>query len=52
LCDFFREQGLIIIEDPDKEAFAEYAKWSYQNESKEISKDWDMELYEKIQALK
>ena len=52
LCDFFRAQGLIIIEDPDKEAFAEYAKWSYQNESKEISKDWDMELYEKIQALK
>ncbi|GAG98041.1 unnamed protein product, partial [marine sediment metagenome] len=52
LCDFFREQGLIIIEDPDKEAFAEYAKWSYQNESKEISKDWNMELYEKIQALK
>lgn len=52
LLDFFREQGLIIIEDPDKEAFAEYAKWSYQNESKEISKDWDMELYEEIQALK
>ncbi|MBA7563909.1 DctP family TRAP transporter solute-binding subunit [Candidatus Atribacteria bacterium 1244-E10-H5-B2] len=52
ILDFFREQGLIIIEDPDKEAFAEYAKWSYQNESKEISKDWDMELYEEIQALK
>lgn len=52
ILDFFREQGLIIIEDPDKGAFAEYAKWSYQNESKEISKDWDMELYEEIQALK
>jgi len=52
LLDFFREQGLIIIEDPDKEAFVEYAKWSYQNESKDISKDWDMELYEEIQALK
>jgi len=52
LVDFFRGEGLIVIEDPDKEAFAEYAKWSYQNESKEISKDWDMELYEKIQALK
>ena len=52
LVDFFRGEGLIVIEDPDKEAFAEYANWSYQNESKEISKDWDMELYEKIQALK
>jgi tripartite ATP-independent transporter DctP family solute receptor len=26
LLDFFRGQGLIIIEDPDKEAFAAYAK--------------------------
>lgn len=52
LLDFFRRQGLIIIEDPDKEAFAEYAKWSYLNESKDISKNWDMVLYEEIQALK
>jgi len=52
LCDFFREQGLIIIEDPDKEAFAAYAKNSYATESKDISKDWDMKLYEEIQALK
>jgi len=26
LLDFFRSQGLIIVEDPDKEAFAAYAK--------------------------
>jgi len=52
LVDFFRGEGLIVIEDPDKEAFAEYAKWSYQNESEDISKDWDMDLYEKIQAEK
>jgi len=52
LCDFFREQGLIIIEDPDKEAFAAYAKNSYATESKDISKDWDMDLYEEVQALK
>ena len=52
LLDFFRGEGMIIIEDIDKEAFAEYAKWSYLNESKDISKDWDMELYEKIQAAK
>jgi len=52
LLDFFREQGLIIIEDPDKEAFAAYAKNSYATESKDISKDWDMDLYEEVQALK
>jgi len=52
LLDFFREQGLIIIEDPDKEAFAAYAKNSYLTESKDISKNWDMVLYEEIQALK
>ena len=52
LLDFFRGQGLIIIEDPDKEAFATYAKNSYLTESKDISKNWDMVLYEEIQALK
>ena len=52
LLDFFKEKGLIIIEDPDKAAFAAYAKNSYATESKDISKDWNMELYEEIQALK
>jgi tripartite ATP-independent transporter DctP family solute receptor len=52
LVDFFKGEGMIVIEDPDKEAFAEYARNSYLTESKDISKDWDMELYEKIQALK
>ena len=52
LLDFFRGQGMIIIEDPDKEAFAAYAKNSYLTESKDISKNWDMVLYEEIQALK
>jgi len=41
-----------VIEDPDKEAFAEYAQWSYQNESKDISMNWDMELYQRIQEAK
>jgi len=52
LVDFFKDEGMIIIEDPDREAFAEYARNSYLTESKEISKDWDMELYDRIQALK
>jgi len=52
LVEFFRNEGLIVIEDPDKEAFAEYAQWSYQNESQDISQDWDMELFQKIQEAK
>lgn len=52
LVDFFRSEGLTVIEDPDKEAFAEYARWSYQNESQAISEPWDWELYDRIQALK
>jgi TRAP-type C4-dicarboxylate transport system substrate-binding protein len=52
LVSFFKDQGLTIIEDPDREAFQKYAKNSYQNDSKEISKDWDWDLYEKIQAIK
>jgi tripartite ATP-independent transporter DctP family solute receptor len=52
LVDFFKKEGMIIIEDPDREAFQEYAKNSYQNDSKDISKDWDWDLYKKIQAVK
>jgi tripartite ATP-independent transporter DctP family solute receptor len=52
LIEFFENEGMIIIDDPDKEAFAEYARNSYLTESKEISEEWDMELYERIQALK
>ena len=52
ILGFFRDQGMIIIEDPDRAAFGEYAKNSYQTESKEVSKNWDWELYDKIQAMK
>lgn len=52
LVEFFRNEGMIVIEDPDKEAFAEYAQWSYQNESKDISEDWDMELFQRIQEAR
>ena len=50
LVQFFKDEGMIVIENPDKEAFAEYAQWSYLTESTDISEDWDMELYERIQA--
>jgi len=52
LVNELRELGMIIIEDIDKDAWIKYAKWSYLNESKDISKDWDMDFYEQIQALK
>jgi TRAP-type C4-dicarboxylate transport system substrate-binding protein len=52
ILSFFKDQGMIIIEDPDKEAFAAYAKNSYMTESKDISKDWDWDLYEAVQAIK
>jgi len=52
ILDFFRQQGLTVIENPDREAFAAYAKNSYLTESKDISKSWDMDLYEEIQKIR
>lgn len=52
ILDFFRQQGLTVIENPDRAAFAAYAKNSYLTESKDISKNWDLNLYEEIQKLK
>lgn len=51
ILDFFRQQGLTVIE-PDRAAFAAYAKNSYLTESKNISKDWDLALYDEIQKIK
>ncbi len=52
ILDFFRSEGMIIIDDPDKAAFQEYAKNSYINDSPEISASWDMDLYNEIQSYK
>jgi TRAP-type transport system periplasmic protein len=52
ILDFFRSQGLIVIDKPDKKAFAAYAKNFYATEGKEISKDWDWALYDQIQKIK
>lgn len=49
---FMEDQGIVFIDDPDKEAFIEYAKWSYQNESTNVSQNWDWDFYEKIQSLR
>lgn len=48
LVEFFRDEGLTVIEDPDKDAFMEYARESYLTESTDISDEWDMDLYDRI----
>ncbi len=52
ILDFFRQQGLTVIENPDRAAFAAYAKNYYKNEAKDITKDWDWNLYDEIQKVK
>jgi len=52
ILGFFKEQGLTVIDNPDKAAFAAYAKAFYQGEGKEVSKDWDWKLYDEIQKIK
>ncbi len=52
ILDFFRAEGLVVVENPDRAAFAAYAKNSYLTESKDISKAWDMDLYEEIQKIR
>jgi tripartite ATP-independent transporter DctP family solute receptor len=49
LVDFFKDEGMTVIV-PDKAAFIEYAQKKYLD-NKEISGSWDMELFEKVQAL-
>ncbi len=48
LLDFFREEGIVIVE-PDLDAFMTFAEDKYLNS--DIAKDWDMDLYRKIKEL-
>jgi TRAP-type transport system periplasmic protein len=52
ILDFFRQQGITVVENADKAAFAAFAKNYYKNEAKDISKDWDWDLYDDIQSIK
>ena len=52
LLDFFRQNGITVIDNPDRAAFAAYAKNYYLNEAKDISASWDWKLYDEIQKLK
>ena len=49
LLEFFESEGMSIIV-PDKQAFIEHAQKMYLD-NKEISGNWDMELFEKVQSL-
>lgn len=48
LIETFKNEGLIITE-PDIDAFAEYAHDYYTKNN--LTKDWDMELYDKVQKM-
>jgi tripartite ATP-independent transporter DctP family solute receptor len=50
--ELLKKNGIVFVTDPDKDAFQKYARWSYENESKEISKTFDWDLYDRIQAAK
>jgi tripartite ATP-independent transporter DctP family solute receptor len=47
--DFLKEQGLTITE-PDVDAFMEYSE-NYYLSDEEMTKDWDMDLYQQIKNL-
>lgn len=47
--DFFREQGLEII-NPDVDAFMAFTEKAYLG-NEEMTKSWDMEMYQKIREL-
>jgi len=49
LVDFFKSQGMTVIV-PDKEAFIKYAREVVMGD-KEATKNWDMNLFQKIQDL-
>ncbi|PIE34025.1 C4-dicarboxylate ABC transporter substrate-binding protein [candidate division KSB3 bacterium] len=49
LIEFFKGEGMTIL-TPDKEAFIKFAQEKYLG-NKEISGSWDMELFDKVQAL-
>ncbi|MEI6386147.1 MAG: sialic acid TRAP transporter substrate-binding protein SiaP [Spirochaetota bacterium] len=52
LLAFFKANGITVIENPDRAAFAAYAKAFYANDAKELSKDWDWKLFDEVQNIK
>jgi TRAP-type C4-dicarboxylate transport system substrate-binding protein len=49
LVDFFKDQGLMIT-NPDREAFQAHS-FKYYTENG-LTEKWDLDLYERVQAMK
>ena len=49
MVDFFKNAGMTIIE-PNVEPWVKYAQNMYLNDA-EVTKEWDLELFQKIQEL-
>lgn len=49
LVEFFKGEGMKVVE-PDIDAFMETVQAAYL-ENKEITKDWDMDLFEQVKGL-
>jgi tripartite ATP-independent transporter DctP family solute receptor len=52
LIAFLKDNGITVIENPDRAAFAAYSKNFYMNEAKELSGAWDWKLYDEVQKIK
>jgi len=52
IIDFFQKKGMIIIKNPDKKAFTKHAKRFYMSHGNKISKNWDWNLYKKIESMR
>ncbi len=49
---FLKDQGVEFIENPDSEAFREYARNSFLTKDSDISSKWDWDLFDRIQNVK
>jgi tripartite ATP-independent transporter DctP family solute receptor len=49
---FLKDNGQIIIEDVDKDAFMEFSRNYFLAEGAEFSKNWDWDLFDRVQAVK
>ena len=49
---FLRDNGQIIIEDVDRDAFMEFSREYFLTDGAEFSENWDWDLFDSVQAVK
>ena len=49
---FLKDNGQIIIEDVDRDAFMEFSREYFLTKGAEFSKNWDWDLFDRVQAVK